>query len=138
MIKGFLVSICERGPSRVHCQFDLASGQVYPEPSGMNDFGAIRSQYFEDYEANSFSVCPECRGFVTRRTVVCGQEAIACSDPKCPSWDEPGLCETLKASEPAASQVFTPRHYLRIALETDFSSESTLAAQDRLSTAGVA
>ena len=103
MIKGFLVSICERGPARVHCQFDLASGQVHPEPSGMNDFGAIRSQYFEDYEANSFSVCPECRGFVTRRTVVCGQEAIACSDPKCPSWDEPGLCETLKASEPAAS-----------------------------------
>ena len=103
MIQGFFVSISEHGYSRVHCQLDLASGRVYPEPSVIKDHGAIRRQCFEDYEANSFSVCLECRSFVTRRTVVCGQEAIACSDPKCPSWSEPGLCETLKTSEPAAS-----------------------------------
>jgi hypothetical protein len=91
MIRGFLVSPREHNYARTHCQLDLASGRLYPEPSDIENAGAIRSQYFEDYEANSFSVCPECNRFVTRRTVVCGQEAIACSDPECPSWAEPGL-----------------------------------------------
>jgi hypothetical protein len=103
MINGFLVSYCEHGPSRVSCRLDLASGRVYPESSNMNDSGTMRGQYFEDYEANSFSVCPECSSFVTRKTVVCGQEAIACSDPKCPSWDEPSLCGTDETPESVAA-----------------------------------
>lgn len=103
MIKGFLVFPRERNHARIHCQLDLASGRLYPEPSDIEGAGAICSQYFEDYEANSFSVCPECGGFVTRRTVVCGQEAIACSDPHCQSWDEPGLCDSPEFPGPAAS-----------------------------------
>jgi hypothetical protein len=92
MIKGFLVSPREHDYARVHCQLDLSSGRLYPEPSDIREACATHCRYFEDYEANTFSVCPECNRFVTRRTVVCGQEAIACSDSKCPSWAEIGLC----------------------------------------------
>ena len=103
MIRGFLVFPREPTHARAHCQLDLASGRLYPEPSDIENAGAGRPHYFEDYDANSFSVCLECHRFVTRRTVICGQEAIACSDPQCPSWADPVLCETGPPSESAAA-----------------------------------
>jgi hypothetical protein len=103
MIRGFLVFPREHTNARAHCQLDLASGRLYPEPSDAQGAGAIRPHYFEDYDANSFSVCLECHRFVTRRTVICGQEAIACSDPQCPSWAEPELGETHPPLESASA-----------------------------------